>query len=136
MAYLSETDYSKQIKSDSLIQIIGEDTSIRLAAELAAEAEIVSYLTHRYNISSELSKSGNNRNQQLVMFAVDIALYHLHSRINPRNIPQLRIDRYDSAIEWLKMAAKGTITAGIEAKTPEQGGSIRWGSNTKKEHNW
>ena len=75
---------------------------------------------------------GDNRNQQLVMHMIDIVIYHLNSRINPRNIPQLRIDRYDSAIAWLKDAGRGDyITADIPLLQPDSGVRVRWGSNIK-----
>ena len=87
---------------------------------------------------------GDNRNQQIVMYLIDITLYHVHSRINPRNIPELRAIRYDGnnatqnggAIGWLKMVAKGFVNAGMEEILPEQGISIRWGSNEKNENTY
>lgn len=81
---------------------------------------------------------GDNRNQQLVMFLIDITLYHLHSRIAPKNIPELRMDRYHAAIAWLKMAAKGTdITAGITRLQPTiRGSRFRWGSNIKTDNSY
>lgn len=75
--------------------------------------------------------AGDNRSQQLVMHAIDITLYHIHSRIAPRNIPQLRMDRYDAAIAWLKMANRGEITADIPKLQPKQGARIRYGGNVK-----
>jgi hypothetical protein len=82
---------------------------------------------------------GDNRNQQIVMYLIDITLYHLHSRINPRNVPELRAVRYDGmnalqtggAIGWLKKVASGDITADLPVIIPEQGVSIRYGSVTK-----
>jgi len=73
---------------------------------------------------------GDNRSQQLVMYCIDIVLYHIHSRISPRNIPQLRMDRYDRAIEWLKEAGgqNTAITAAIPLLVPNQGMRIRWSS--------
>ena len=76
--------------------------------------------------------AGDNRNQQLVNYCIDIALYTVHSRIAPRNIPELRIKRYDDVIKWLQNAAQGkTITAALLLKQPAQGGRIRFGGNTK-----
>ena len=74
---------------------------------------------------------GDNRSQQLLTTVVDIALYHVHSRISPRNIPDLRVKRYDDACKWLKMAARGEITPSLPALQPPQGGRIRYGGNTK-----
>jgi hypothetical protein len=73
----------------------------------------------------------DNRDQQMVMYLVDITLYHLHSRIAPRNIPQLRMDRYDAAIEWLKMCAKGDVSPGLPVLQPRQGSRVRYGSQIR-----
>lgn len=45
------------------------------------------------------------RNQHLVQMFIDVLLYHLHSRINPRNIPEFRIQRRDDQIAYLKAVA-------------------------------
>jgi hypothetical protein len=74
---------------------------------------------------------GDNRNQQLVNYLIDIALYHVHSRIAPRNIPDLRIKRYDDAIKWLKMAGRGDITADLPLIQPKSGARIRYGGQIK-----
>lgn len=79
---------------------------------------------------------GDNRNQQIVLFLIDITLYHLHARINPRNIPDLRKERYNGnspndsggAIGWLKSVAHGNINADLPEYTPEQGMSMRYGN--------
>jgi hypothetical protein len=74
---------------------------------------------------------GDNRSQQLVTNAVSMALYYVHSRIAPRNIPELRVKMYDDAVRWLKMAGRGEITANIPVLKPAQGGRIRYGGNVK-----
>ena len=76
-------------------------------------------------------KFGDNRNQQLVNYFIDIALYHVHSRISPRNIPDLRVKRYDDAIKWLKMAGRGDITAELPLIQPKQGARVRYGGQVK-----
>jgi hypothetical protein len=77
-------------------------------------------------------QSGDNRNPQMVNYCIDICLYHLHSRISPRNIPELRINRYDDAISWLKKAANGDITASLPLIQPRAGGRIRYAGNVKQ----
>lgn len=76
--------------------------------------------------------AGDNRSQQTVTYMIDIVLYHLHSRIAPRNIPQLRIDRYKDAKEWLDGVADGAYNANeFPLIQPSQGTRIRWGSVPK-----
>lgn len=87
--------------------------------------------------------AGDNRNQQIVMYLIDITLYHLHSRINPRNVPDLRKERYDGnnpqqnggAIAWLKRCASGDVTADLPNIIPQQGMSIRYNILTSVETN-
>lgn len=80
---------------------------------------------------------GDNRNQQIVLFLIDITLYHLHSRINPRNIPDLRKERYNGnsptdsggALGWLKSVASAKVNADLPEIAPEQGLSMRYGNS-------
>jgi hypothetical protein len=89
-------------------------------------------------LPSDASKwvQGDNRNSQLVNYMIDIVLYHIHSRIAPHNIPELRVKRYDDAIAWLKNCAKGDwITASLPLIQPKQGMRARWGSRLTKQNN-
>jgi phage gp36-like protein len=54
-------------------------------------------------------EAGDRRNQLLVLYLVDIVLYHLHSRLSPRNVPENRFLRYETAINWLKAISKGSL---------------------------
>lgn len=100
-------------------------------------------LTATYPDDDTKWTQGDNRNQQIVMYLLDITLYHLHSRINPRNVPDLRKERYDGnnatqnggAIAWLKRVASGDITADLPQILPQQGMSIRYGSAVTKQIN-
>jgi hypothetical protein len=94
-------------------------------------------LTATYPDDDTKWTQGDNRNQQIVMYLLDVTLYHLHSRINPRNVPDLRKERYDGnnatqnggAIAWLKRVASGDLTADLPNILPKQGMSIRWGNS-------
>lgn len=81
--------------------------------------------------------SGDNRNQLIVMRLIDITLFHIHSRISPRNVPDLRRQRYDGdspaqiggAIGWLKQIAEGKVNVDIPERLPEQNLAINWGNS-------
>lgn len=184
--FLRQTDYLKQIRAENLEVVIGGDSSIRKEAELASQAEIESYLRHRYDtakIFKGINKYdvldtyntgdlitfpdseddiynalidglvatppteggdanwalGDTRNPLIKMHLVDMTLYHLHSRINPRNIPDFRIARRDDCIKWLEMVASGKITVDLPIIEPEEdqvGLKVKWGSNEKFNHNY
>jgi hypothetical protein len=71
---------------------------------------------------------GDSRNKLIKRYYIDICLYHLHSRINPRNIPEYRVQRRDEAIEYIKMMSSGKVTGDLELIAPEQGNNIAYGS--------
>lgn len=80
--------------------------------------------------------TGDNRNQLIVLHLINITLYHLHFRINPRLIPDHRKEAYNGnsptdsggAIGWLKRVASGDVTADLPNIMPQQGMSIRHGN--------
>jgi hypothetical protein len=105
-------------------------------------------------VNTEISDAkwtlGDNRDQKLLQICIDIALYHAHSRISPKNIPDLRAIRYIgdpgdrvlvynspikypaySALGWLQCAAKGELTPELPMIQPKQGRRIRFGGNQK-----
>lgn len=135
MAYVTTDDYTLLIQDVNLQQIISSNVAIREQAELVAIGEARSYLIQKYKFDEELLKTSTARDPQLLNYIIDLAVYHLHSRISPRNIPELRITRYENAIDWLKMCAKGDCTPKLEINDTE-GRIIRWGSQTKNQNNF
>lgn len=87
---------------------------------------------------------GDNRNPQIVLNLIDILLYHLHSRINPNQIPMLRNIRYDGAspaqlggsIGWLKNVQRGKVSLNLPEIVQTQGLAIRFGSTPKNNNSF
>lgn len=79
------------------------------------------------------------RNPYLVLVLVDMVLYHIHSRISPNNIPKLRLDRYQEALDWIHEVSMGRATLSECLKTDTEGaatGGLSWGSNQKAGNSW
>ncbi|MBC7383019.1 MAG: DUF1320 family protein [Bacteroidia bacterium] len=131
MPYITASDYLLHIQDMQIQQVINSNEAIRDAANLLAIAEARSYLIQKYNIDAELAKTGTDRDAQMLSTIIDISIYHLHTRIAPRNIPELRQVKYDNAIAWLKMCAYGEITPALTKIDPTQGMRTRFGGNTK-----
>jgi hypothetical protein len=81
---------------------------------------------------------GDNRYPMFVELAMDMTLYNLHARINPRNIPELRIERNREALDQLDRWASGTDTAEVlnVNTTDSEGFSIRYGNSLDKQDNF
>lgn len=80
--------------------------------------------------------AGDNRTQSVLMIVIDITLFHLHSRISPRNIPDLRKDRYTNAIQMLQAFARGEMTAKLPVIQPKSGQRIRYGGAIKNQNSY
>lgn len=84
-------------------------------------------------LQTQYFSSGDNRNQQMVMYVLDVVIYHLYRRIPPHVVPEARKDAYKVVLGWLMNVAKGNdITADLEKIQPPSGKRIRFGSNTKQ----
>jgi phage gp36-like protein len=53
------------------------------------------------------------RHALIKMYLIDCSLYHMHSRQNPRTVPQIRLDRYDAAIAYLNLVRQGKLSPGL-----------------------
>lgn len=79
----------------------------------------------------------DNRYPLFVELAMDMALYNAHARINPRNIPELRIERNREALDQLDRWASGTDTAEVLniLDSENAGVSILSGASSEKQTN-
>lgn len=139
MPFLMEDDYKVQIRDFELQELTGYTNGIRLKSETAAQAEMESYLRDRYKVEDIFSDAGDDRNPLIVMYLIDIALYHLFSAITPRQVPQIRMDRYDAAINWLKAVAAGKLNPALPLREDDNGNTICttvFGSNQANNFNW
>jgi len=131
MTYLTLNDYYLVIQDAQLQQLIGSSgtNQLDLATQIAM-ATVKSYLIQKYDMDAEYAKTGDSRDLQTRLAVVDVALYLLHSRISPNNIPELRQKRYDQTISWLKDSAKGNVTPALtEIDITTTGARIRFGND-------
>lgn len=100
-------------------------------------------ITGHYPEDTNYWTKGDNRNAQLVQILIDVTLYHLFSRLNPRLITQLRMTRYngDSSSEssgakgWLKDVARGKVIADLPEILPTTGLITGWGHTSLRRKN-
>lgn len=132
--FLTQADYTPLIQDHILAQVISNTPALLDEAELMALSEMESYLAGRFDTAAVFAATGSDRNRALVMYALDITLYHLHSRVTPRSVSKLREDRYLHAIEWLDKVVTGELSPNLPVKTDADGevdNRLKWGSNDK-----
>lgn len=78
-------------------------------------------------------KTGDTRNPTLLMYTIDLQLYHLHCRLNPRQIPEIRVKRYDASVDYLKDVAEGVVTPNLPLRISDEKEvmNFRIGSNQR-----
>lgn len=129
--FIALSDYDASIHKEILGALVRRETQpgvpnptydpeVVEVCEDRAVAEMVGYLNKTYNVEAIFSARGADRHALILMYAVDIALYHLFSLHNPYKISDIRKDRYDRAKEWLKMVANGDITIGGAPRLPKE----------------
>ncbi len=140
--FLRTQDYQTYIKGNVLTMVTQNTENIRTEAELAAQSQMESYLRNRYDVSQifALPQDTNGqpdytqRNYLIVMYMIDITLYHIHARMATQDVPEIREIRYNDALEWLKAVASMKVSPNLpELPTTEPPqGIILYGSEPKR----
>ncbi len=107
--FITKEDYDASIHREILDALIREDDNVLDVCENQAVAEMRSFLAERYDCDAIFSQTGDSRHPLILMFAKDIAIYHVFCQHNPQKLSQMRIDRYNHAMDWLQRVADGDI---------------------------
>ena len=110
--FIDITDYDASIHKEILDSLLRQGTAdydpqIVEICEDRAIAEMRSYLNKKYDCNRIFEARGTDRHTLVLMFALDIAIYHIYCQHNPYKISKSREDRYNRAVEWLKGVMRG-----------------------------
>ncbi|KKL24308.1 hypothetical protein LCGC14_2416610 [marine sediment metagenome] len=114
MPYSTLDDIKKLLPEDTLITLtddegLGQVDTARVDEAIAqADSEIDSYCGGRYSVPVSPAPA------ILKKLSVDIAIYTLYSRI-VQEMPEIRTERYKTALKQLDGIARGTISLGVAA---------------------
>lgn len=134
--FINPEDYDASIHQEILDALIRSDRQIVEICEDRAIAQMRGYLSARYDCDRVFAAEGDERSQLVLMMAIDIAIYHIFSIHNPRNMSQIRVDRYERAVEWLKDVRNGDISVDglpeVEEETKNASSQFQMRSNPKR----
>lgn len=136
--YLSIEDLKKGIYGEVLTVISRSDENA-LQAIVEAQAEVESYLTARYDIRAEFTRTGESRSPIIVKIVRDIALYNCYCISNPVNMPESRRNSYKDAIAYLKdvQTERASIDSLTRLNTATAGSNyVKFGSNRKRNNQY
>ncbi|GAB6010808.1 phage protein Gp36 family protein [Viscerimonas tarda] len=118
--FIDLTDYDASIHREILDALTRDDDTIVEICEDRAIAEMRGKLSRRYDVDAIFSANGTDRNQLILMMAIDISVYHIFCIHNPQKLSQVRKDRYERALEWLKQVADEDVSIDGAPLLPEE----------------
>ena len=123
--FITLEDYDASIHREILDALLRHDSDISDSAiveicEDRAIEEMRCYLNKYYDCDAIFSATGSDRNALILMMAVDISVYHIFCQHNPYKMSEVRKNRYDRAVEWLKAVAAGKVTIANAPRLPEE----------------
>ena len=140
MVLLILDDFDQVITRAELEDVCGDLTALGLARlttlENVAISEMTGYLDVRYDAVKCLDAAENDNIGILKQKLVDMILFHAFSSISPNNIPELRAERKDNAINYLEKVADGFIKPKFPVKEEDPTTPLRFGSSLPKNENY
>ena len=115
--YLTQDDAQSSIRDHDLEHILDHMNSgnsidsFDLAAQ-EAQSIVRDYLI-KYDIDTELDKTGTDRHRSIIFYIKNICLYVIYERIEDDQVPERIIKNYDDTIETLREISKGKLTIGL-----------------------
>ena len=136
--FIDIKDYDASVHREILDALVRDDETLVEICEDRAIAEMRSYLYKRYDCNAIFAATGNERNQLVLMMVIDIAVYHIFCIHNPMKLSQVRKDRYERAVEWMKAVSKEEISIDGVPLLPEDERAAKaaliFKSNRKREN--
>lgn len=132
--FISIEELKTHLYQENIDVIYRQDETILTAAIDGAVQEAKGYLAD-YNRAEIFAQTGIERNALLLIFIKDIAVWHFVNLCNAGSDLELRKDRYNRAVDWLKAVQKGNVSPDLPRDTDEDGstkGGITFGSNPKR----
>lgn len=137
MAFITQSDFDEAINNNILDDIVESDNTKVDRAITESINYMKGFLSARYDIAAIFAATGTNRDPTILTHGINIALYRLHRLINPRKIPQHRVDMYNDAKEWFTDVNKGIINPpDLPKPTTGEKDYILFGSNTKRDNQY
>lgn len=118
--FIDIKDYDASLHREIIDALVRDDETLVEICEDRAIAEMRGYLSKRYDCNAIFSASGEKRNQLVLMMVIDIAVYHIFCIHNPQKLSQVRKDRYERAVEWMKAVANEEVSIDSAPLLPEE----------------
>ena len=103
--FIQITDYDATIHREILDSLLREEAGSSATVEVCenrAIATVRSLIGNRYDCDAIFAATGDQRNVIILKVCVDISVYEIFCQHNPYKMSQIRKDRYDDAMTFLR----------------------------------
>lgn len=103
--FITVDDYDATIHREILDSLLREDAGSSATVEVCenrAIATVRALIGNRYDCDAIFSAAGDERNIIILKVCVDIAVYEIFCQHNPYKMSQIRKDRYEDAMTFLR----------------------------------
>lgn len=111
--FIDIRDYDATIHREILDSLLKGDAQadpqLVEICEDRAIAEMKSYLGTFYDTDLIFAQRGCSRHPLILMMCIDIAVYHIFCIHNPYKLSEVRKERYERAVTWMKEVSKGLV---------------------------
>lgn len=131
--FITAPDYVRSIPADVLARLTNGNTALMDDCENVAIELMRGYLSARYNVAAIFAATGTDRNPIIVKYAVDIALHYLYHQLESDQVPEIRKQAYDAALQWLRRVQEQEINPpDLPLITDGTKDYVQFGSNGKR----
>lgn len=103
--FIQITDYDATIHREILDSLLREEAGSSATVKVCenrAIATVRSLIGNRYDCDAIFAATGDQRNVIILKVCIDIAVYEIFCQHNPYKMSQIRKDRYDDAMTFLR----------------------------------
>lgn len=126
--FITQDNLNSAIKAEFYNNVIAGLSQTELdRVELSALQTILDKLRQRYDV--EAIKTASEKDSRVIQWLIDIMLYRLHKRQNPRGIPDHISADYDATINWLNDIRDGKEHPDLPPLPNNDDGTEDLGSN-------
>ena len=103
--FITVDDYDATIHREILDSLLREEAGNSATVEVCenrAIATVRSLIGNRYDCDAIFAATGDRRNVIILKVCLDIAVYEIFCQHNPYKMSQIRKDRYDDAMTFLR----------------------------------
>lgn len=120
-AYLTTDDVLSRIRDEHRSDLTDATESVELTCESMAIAKVKSAINGRYDVNAVFAQTGAQRSPLIVLHVLNLYVYLMYRRINPRKMPEeVRLDHSES-LDWLDKVARGDESPDLPAlQDPER----------------